>query len=215
METFAWLQSHSFEKGVFTLLAGPGHVTMKPAADSYACVRELVEDPLRGALLSGTAVARLHCAGECRYVLLQRDMGAAVSPGAWQIPAGRCSPDENPNETAVRELAEEVGLAGVDRGWQDVVVRPGSTPVVFHTHQDVLAFEGQWALHHNTYEFYVMLDLDVPSFEQVRLWDLEPYGRKVALFTAQSLLALYDNGQLADGSAAVVAAMLEAGQLQR
>lgn len=214
METFAWLQSHSIEKGVLTLSAGPGHVTMRPAPGSYASVLELVHSPGLGALLSATAVARLHCKGECRYVLLQRDLGAAVSPGAWQIPAGRCSPDENPNDTAVRELREEVGLSAGSLSWDAAVVRTGSAPVVFQLQQGTLEFEGQWAYHHNTYEFYATVDLEVSSFEQVELFDLE-YGRKVALFTASELLAMYDQGQLADGSVAVVSALLAAGQLQR
>lgn len=213
MELFAWLQSHHARPDLLTLVAGPGHVTMKAVPGSYAAVKELVADPSKGALLSATAIARLHCQGEVRYVMLQRDLDAPVSPGCWQIPAGRCSPLENPNETAPRELAEEVGIDGVGAQWSDGAVSVGNTPVRYTTPEGELSLQGQWAFHHNTYEFYVFVDLEVPSFEAVRLWDLEPYGRTVGLFTTEELLTLHREGKLADGTAAVVEAMLERGQL--
>lgn len=55
-------------------------------------------------------VAILACEG--RQVLGVRQARPATGKRTWEIPAGLVDPGESPEETAGRELAEEVGLAG-------------------------------------------------------------------------------------------------------
>lgn len=215
-EHFAWLKAHGLsDSGVLKLEAGPGYLTMRPSAGSAGTVKAFEHDFPGGALLSATCVAQLTCGKERRFVVLQRDLDAPVSPGCWQIPAGRCAPGESPLLTAVRELEEEVGIEGTPEGWQAGRVLSGERPVQYRMPSGVLEFEGQWAWHHATYEFYVQLELEVPSFEAIRLWDREPYGRPVRLVTRKELVALLDARKLAAGSEAVVRRMLACGQLAR
>ncbi len=215
-EHFAWLSAHGLSATrVLGLQAGPGYLTMKPRPGSAGSIAHFEREHPTGALLSATCVAQLLCGAERRFVLIQRDLEAPVSPGCWQIPAGRCAPDESPLLTAVRELEEEVGLDGVAGGWAAGRVLQEGTAVRYDTPSGLLEFDGQWAWHHATYEFFVRLELEVPSFESVRLWDREPYGRQVALFTACELVALLDARRLAWGTAAVVRKMLACGQLNR
>jgi hypothetical protein len=49
------------------------------------------------------------------------------------------------------------------------------------------------------------MELEVKAFEAVGLYDKEPYNRPVRLFTWEEVLALPAQGQLASGTAAVVA----------
>ncbi len=215
-EHFAWLNAHGLsDTRVLGLRAGPGYLTMKPRPGSAGSIAHFEAEHPGGALLSATCVAELVSGTERRFVLIRRDLEAPVSPGCWQIPAGRCSPGESPLLTAVRELDEEVGIEGVAGGWSAACVRREGSPVRYSTPEGVLEFEGQWAWHHATYEFFVRLELHVPAFEAVRLWDREPYGRQVALFTARELIELFDTRQLAMGSAAVVREMLARSQLNR
>ncbi len=48
------------------------------------------------------------------------------------------------------------------------------------------------------------MELQVSSFSDVELFDNEPYGREVRLFTWEEVLQLHDDGRLAAGTAAVM-----------
>lgn len=59
-----------------------------------------------------------------QVLFAQRPEGKSMA-GLWEFPGGKVEPDETPEETLVRELAEELGL----------VVRAGHlTPLVFASH---------------------------------------------------------------------------------
>lgn len=51
---------------------------------------------------------------EGRLLLQERDAHAPVAPDLWGLPAGAVEPGEEPAEAALRELAEETGLTGLD-----------------------------------------------------------------------------------------------------
>lgn len=51
---------------------------------------------------------------EGRLLLQERDEHAPVAPGRWGLPAGGVEPGETPADAAVRELAEETGVTGLD-----------------------------------------------------------------------------------------------------
>ncbi len=69
-------------------------------------------------------------------ILTRRALSLKHHSGQWAFPGGRCDPGESPEETALRELEEEVGLAlGQDRimgRMDDFTTRSGFTitPVV-------------------------------------------------------------------------------------
>ncbi len=62
-----------------------------------------------------------------RLVLGVRQWRVAIGRDTWEIPAGLVDPGEEPAEAAVRELAEEVGLAGELRQLTSFYVSPGFT----------------------------------------------------------------------------------------
>jgi 8-oxo-dGTP diphosphatase len=43
-------------------------------------------------------------------LLITRRTGRQVYAGYWELPGGKCEPGETPDQAAVRELREEVGL---------------------------------------------------------------------------------------------------------
>lgn len=68
----------------------------------------------RGAELQSAAVALTLVAGELGdacFVLTRRAAGLRSHGGQWALPGGRVDPGESAEEAALRELAEEVGLA--------------------------------------------------------------------------------------------------------
>ena len=62
--------------------------------------------------------------GDGRVLMAQRPEGKALA-GLWEFPGGKVEPDERPEETLIRELAEELGIA---------VKEPCLAPLTFASH---------------------------------------------------------------------------------
>jgi 8-oxo-dGTP pyrophosphatase MutT (NUDIX family) len=80
--------------------------------------------------------AQTSWSGEAALILTRRASGLENHAGQWALPGGRLEQDESPEQAALRELEEEVGL-GLDSGdvmgrLDDFVTRSGFliTPVV-------------------------------------------------------------------------------------
>lgn len=59
-----------------------------------------------------------------RVLMAQRPVGKALA-GLWEFPGGKVEPEERPEETLIRELAEELGIA---------VKEPCLAPLTFASH---------------------------------------------------------------------------------
>jgi 8-oxo-dGTP pyrophosphatase MutT (NUDIX family) len=103
-----------------------------------ARLRGLAAFPRRAAALAGrrhaaVAVTVLDAATTPRVLVLKR-AARGTNPGQWALPGGRLEPGETPEQAAVREAEEEVGLAGAEVAGQldDFVTDSGFviTPVV-------------------------------------------------------------------------------------
>ncbi|MEE7456639.1 8-oxo-dGTP diphosphatase MutT [Methylorubrum populi] len=62
--------------------------------------------------------------GDGRVLMAQRPEGKALA-GLWEFPGGKVEPNERPEETLIRELAEELGIA---------VKEPCLAPLTFASH---------------------------------------------------------------------------------
>jgi 8-oxo-dGTP pyrophosphatase MutT (NUDIX family) len=62
--------------------------------------------------------------GDGRVLLVRRPDTAALHPGCWCLPGGAIDPWETPEQTAERELREEVGLTAT--------LVPGQVAPFFH-----------------------------------------------------------------------------------
>ena len=56
---------------------------------------------------------------EAGRVLAARRTTPAELAGLWELPGGKVEPGEDPAETAVREMAEELGCTVAVTGWLD------------------------------------------------------------------------------------------------
>ena len=88
-----------------------------------------------GARLAGFAPLA-HWSTQAALILTRRALGLGNHPGQWALPGGRIDPGETPEQAALRELREEIGLelgpeAAIGR-LDDFVTRSGFaiTPVV-------------------------------------------------------------------------------------
>lgn len=81
------------------------------ALKSHANVKDrlsLLDD--RTALLSPMWVTAVALVNEQGAVLVQQRDICGSHPGLWEFPGGKLEPGESPEEAAVRELSEELGI---------------------------------------------------------------------------------------------------------
>ncbi len=91
-------------------------------------------------------IRRVGAYGLCRdpedRVLLARNSGASEFPGLWGLPGGGVEQGEHPDDTVVREFAEETGLTvrvgGLRAALSDVARLPGSGDL---EHTDRLVYD--------------------------------------------------------------------------
>ena len=106
-----------------------------PGAHRVAAVAVAIVEEGDGARVDGIA-APTGWSSNAALILTRRALGLRSHPDQWALPGGRVDPGESAEQTALRELAEEVGLvldAGTVLGrLDDFVTRSGFviTPVV-------------------------------------------------------------------------------------
>ena len=106
-----------------------------PGTHRIAAVAVAVTEEGDGARLDGLAAPN-GWSPEAALILTRRALGLRNHPDQWALPGGRVDADEAPEATALRELAEEVGLelqpGSVLGRLDDFVTRSGFviTPVV-------------------------------------------------------------------------------------
>lgn len=104
-------------------------------AHHHAAVAVAVVDEGGGADVEGIS-APSAWSGNAALLLTRRSRALTNHPGQWALPGGRLDADETPEQTALREMAEEVGITvAADRvlgRLDDFVTRSGFviTPVV-------------------------------------------------------------------------------------
>ncbi|HEY0436135.1 MAG TPA: CoA pyrophosphatase [Phenylobacterium sp.] len=82
------------------------------AARCLAFPRIAHEGPeLTRAAVALALVAAEDGSGEAAFLLTRRAAGMRAHPGQWALPGGRCDPGETPQQAALRELEEELGLS--------------------------------------------------------------------------------------------------------
>lgn len=107
----------------------------EPGDHRHAAVAVAVTDEGFGANLRGLTKHR-KWQSRAALVLTRRSSKLRNHPGQWALPGGRIDPGETPEQTALREMAEEVDLhleeAAVLGRLDDFVTRSGfvMTPVV-------------------------------------------------------------------------------------
>ena len=84
-----------------------------------------------------------------RVLIAQRPEGKALA-GLWEFPGGKVEPGETPEDTVIRELAEELGVT---------VTKPCLAPLTFASH--------------NYLEFHLLMPLFV-----CRRWEGVPVARE-------------------------------------
>ncbi|MEV0826916.1 NUDIX hydrolase [Nonomuraea rubra] len=70
--------------------------------------------PAGGVRRAGVTVCVLEDDGGGPYVVVIRRAARGRNPGQWALPGGRADDGEPPEEAALRELAEETGVTGVE-----------------------------------------------------------------------------------------------------
>jgi len=81
-----------------------------PGTHRVAAVAVAVAEEGQGAVLDGI-VAPAEWSDEAALILTRRASSLRDHAGQWALPGGRVDAGETPEQTALRELAEEVGLA--------------------------------------------------------------------------------------------------------
>lgn len=107
----------------------------QPDDHSHAAVAITVADEAHGADLPGLD-SHSEWQNRAALILTRRSSKLRNHPGQWALPGGRIDPGESPEQTALREMAEEVDLqldeTAVLGRLDDFVTRSGfvMTPVV-------------------------------------------------------------------------------------
>ncbi|WP_052423296.1 NUDIX hydrolase [Nonomuraea candida] len=70
--------------------------------------------PAGGVRRAGVTVCVLEDTGHDPYVVVIRRAARGRNPGQWALPGGRADDGEQPVAAALRELAEETGITGVE-----------------------------------------------------------------------------------------------------
>jgi 8-oxo-dGTP pyrophosphatase MutT (NUDIX family) len=126
---------------------------------------------------AAVAITVLDASSAPRVLVLKRAL-RGTSSGQWALPGGRLEPGETPEQAALREAAEEVGLSGADvvGTLDDFVTDSGFviTPVV------VLAPEPA-ALRRNPAEVHSLhpIGLDRLLHPEVLRWAPQPGGPRL------------------------------------
>lgn len=99
---------------------------------------------------------------------------------------------------AIRELQEEVRIAGEHSSWGEALISRGGYDIDYLTQDGIDHFRARFVydMTRRTVEFYFRMALHVSSFDAVQFSDNEAYGRTVALLTAEELKGLAAAGQL-------------------
>lgn len=102
--------SDQFRAVVAARLAGFRHETAPVGAGRAAAVAVAITDAALGADLSGMP-RHESWRQEAALILTRRALSLRNHAGQWALPGGRVEPGERPEETALREMREEIGLA--------------------------------------------------------------------------------------------------------
>ncbi len=107
--------------------------------------REALDAPeLKRAAVALALVDADDGSGETAFLLTRRASALRTHAGQWALPGGRCDPGETPEQTAQRELLEELGVAAADEEVLGVLDDYGTrsgyaiTPVVLWLRQSVV-----------------------------------------------------------------------------
>ncbi|MFG1699808.1 NUDIX hydrolase [Nonomuraea sp. NPDC049309] len=79
-----------------------------------AAFRRRQVPPAGGLRRAGVTVCVLEDAGRSPYVVVIRRSAKGRNAGQWALPGGRAEDGERPEDAALRELAEEIGVTGVE-----------------------------------------------------------------------------------------------------
>ncbi|GAB2952036.1 NUDIX hydrolase [Nonomuraea fastidiosa] len=79
-----------------------------------AAFRRRQVPPADGLRRAGVTVCVLEDAERSPYVVVIRRSAAGRNAGQWALPGGRAEDGERPEDAALRELAEEIGVTGVE-----------------------------------------------------------------------------------------------------
>ena len=164
----------------------------------YHCVEAIASGRVPGRLVSGSALVRVKAGDETRVLAIRRTDCAVEEPGKWQAPGGRLSPEELPTHGALRELTEEVKVSGSVSDWKDALVNIGGPSFHYLTQDGIHHLRNRFVYmpESRTVEFYVLVTLEVPSFESVSFEDNEGMGRELSLLTPEELKAMAASQQL-------------------
>lgn len=110
---------------------------------------------------------------EGRWFLQRRDPAASVLPGLWEFPGGKVEPGEHPVEACRRELAEELGLTGMELIPLDPITHDyGNRVVTLHPFQVSTRQEPSTRLAWGWFTPQEIRRLPIPEANGPLLWSL-------------------------------------------
>jgi len=186
-ERFGYASHWEIDSGGYIhVFAGSGKLAMNPHSDCIGTVRQLAQREFSGALLSATCVAEIVDQHQrTALIMLRRSDDAEFEPGALQFPAGRCGPDELPEDTAVREFSEEVLIILPEDTEEAQKGLPVELEIplyksYFHSaiKKDIKSFHYSafsYIEQYNTLEFALHCKIVVPDLEQIIILSKEDF----------------------------------------